>query len=399
MRRLLAGLPVPAFTPPIVDRLIVLGIIAGGLIFAWPGYFPAVERFGRVNWLDYLGPLAFAIVVPLPLLVRRTRPLVAFGGSIIMLAASGLVSREVGSAAFGIFLGAYSVGRYTPIRGLSIAALIVSIGIGAAATIGSDGLSAWFAFMVAVLVGLWLTGDTARARESRAEQLEERAARHEAEARAAAARATEEERTRIARELHDVIAHNVSVMVVQAAAAGRVIDQDPAQAKASLATIETTGREVLTEMRRLLGVLRAGTASPSGPQPSLRRLPELVEEMRASGLPVELAIEGTPREIAPGVDLSAYRVVQEALTNALRHSGQTATRVVVRYDRSTLDLEIVDEGRTGQRPAADPVRGPSVGHGLAGMRERVALVHGELEVGPRPGGGFRVRARLPVDAT
>lgn len=398
VRRFLRRPAAPAFSPAGVDRLIVAGLIVGGLLWAWPGYFPVASRWPHVDWFDYFGPFVFAIVAPLPLLVRRPQPLLALAGSIAGLVAAGAISREVATPAIGIFLSAYSVGRYTPDRGLSIGALVVSIGIGAAAMLGSAGIDAWFLFMVALYFGLWITGDTARERDLRAEQLEERAARHEAEAQAAAARAADDERTRIARELHDVIAHNVSVMVVQAAAAGRVIDADPDQARASLATIEATGREALTEMRRLLGVLRAGDPIPSTPQPSLARLPELVEEMRASGLPVELEVVGTPHPLPLGVDLSAYRVIQEALTNALRHAGRTATRVVVRYDDDALDVEIVDQGRTaGDAPAVAP--GGAGGHGLAGMRERVALVRGELEAGPRPGGGFRVRARLPVDAT
>jgi signal transduction histidine kinase len=397
-------------SPAATDRLIVGALIVGGLLWAWPNYFPVAERWGRVDWVDYLGPFAFAIVVPLPMLVRRSQPLLALVGAIAALAASGFVSREVATPGGMIFLAAWSVGRYVPDRVLSIAAVCVTIAIGAVASISGDGMSPWFLFMAALFIGTWAAGDTARTRELRAEELEERAARHEAEARAGAARAADDERARIARELHDVIAHNVSVMVVQAAAAGRVLDQDPALARASLATIETTGREALTEMRRLLGVLRAGDPSPAGPQPSLGRLPELVEEMRASGLPVELSVVGTPRPVPAGVDLSAYRVVQEALTNALRHAGQTATRVIVRYEPDALDVEIVDQGpsadpKPGAGAAAAEGGGPVVppagpgGHGLAGMRERVALVRGELEAGPRPDGGFRVRARLPVDAT
>jgi len=403
MRRALPRFRFSMFTPVVVDRLIVAGLIIGGLVQAWPSYLPSPAMLYQLDWASYAGPLVFAIIVPLPLLMRRTHSLIAFAASILALAATSILSLEVSSPAFMIFLAAYSVGRYTAVRELSIAALIAAIGIGLAATLTSEGPNTWFAFMIAILVGLWLTGDTARARELRAEQLEERAARHEAEQRSAAARAADEERSRIARELHDVIAHNVSVIVVQAAAARRVIDHDPAQAKASLATIETTGREALSEMRRLLGVLRADEAglsadmAPSGPQPSLGTLSELVEEMRAAGLPVELAVEGTPRELPPGVDLSAYRVVQEALTNSLRHGDGAATRVVVRYECDSVDLEIVDQGR-GVVPVAGG-ESATAGHGLAGMRERVALVRGELEAGPRPEGGFRVRARLPVDAT
>ena len=364
MRGFIAGLPASLSSPVVVDRLIAAAVIAGGLIWVWPGYFPEAAGWGRIDWADYLGPFVFAVVVGLPLLVRRTLPLVTFAVAIAALGASGLVSREVPTPAVVIFLGAYSVGRYAPRRGFSLAALLAAGAIGLASTLGNEGLNAWFLYMLTFLFGLWLTGDTARTRELRAEQLEERAARHEAEQRAAAARAADDERSRIARELHDVIAHNVSVIVVQAAAAGRVIDDDPGLAKASLATIEATGREALVEMRRLLGVLRAGEASPAGPQPSLARLPDLVAEMRAAGLPVELAVEGTPRDLSPGVDLSAYRVVQEALTNALRHAGQTATRVVVRYGLDALDLEIVDQGRDTTAAAAPALAtGPDAGHG------------------------------------
>ncbi|MEO5941761.1 MAG: sensor histidine kinase [Candidatus Limnocylindrales bacterium] len=398
MKRLLTVPSPPALGPAAVDRWIVAALVVGGLVWAWPGYFPIASRWSQVDWIDYLGPFLYALLTPLPLLVRRTQPVLALGGSILALAAAGIVSREPATPVVGIFLGAYSVGRYTTSRTVSIGTLIGAIALGAIAAVHGEGLDLWFIFMVAILVGIWLTGDTARTRDLRAEHLEERAARHEAEAQSAAARAADDERTRIARELHDVIAHNVSVMVVQAAAAGRVIDADPDQARASLATIEATGREALTEMRRLLGVLRAGEPSPSAPQPSLVRLPELVAEMQASGLPVELTVVGTPRPLPPGVDLSAYRVVQEALTNALRHAGPSATRVVVRYDGDALDVEIVDQGRTVGDAAAPGADG-SGGHGLAGMRERVALVRGELEAGPRPGGGFRVRARLPIDVS
>jgi signal transduction histidine kinase len=403
MRRFVAGWRFPSVAPVVVDRLIVLGLMFVGVAQAWPGYVPDPEMLYQVDWPTYAGPVAFAIVAPLPLLIRRSHPLLMFGSCIVAFAATTFLSREVSSPAFAVFLGAYSIGRYAPARDLSIGAMVVAIGIATVATIRGDGLSTWFAAMIAIFVGLWLVGDTAQARELRAEQLEERAARHEVEQRASVAQAATDERSRIARELHDVIAHNVSVMVVQAAAAQRVMDDDPGQARASLATIESTGREALTEMRRLLGVLRAGEPRPladpggSSPQPSLRRLPQLVEEMRSSGLPVELSVEGTPRDVPPGVDLSAYRVVQEALTNALRHAGGTATRVVVRYEPDALDLEIVDAGRANASGQTTIVASAG-GHGLAGMRERVALVRGELEAGPRPEGGFRVRARLPVDA-
>ena len=201
------------------------------------------------------------------------------------------------------------------------------------------------------------------------------------------------ERAAIARELHDVVAHHMSVMVVQAGAARAVSASDPAATAEALRQIEASGRTGLTEMRRLLEVLKAEEdGNGRAPQPGLARLSELLDAMRASGLPVEAVVEGSPRPLPPGVDLSAYRIVQEALTNALRHAGGASARVVVRYDPGAVELEVADDG---PGPPEDPEA--SGGHGLIGMRERVQLFGGELEAGPRPGGGFLLRARLPSE--
>jgi signal transduction histidine kinase len=199
-----------------------------------------------------------------------------------------------------------------------------------------------------------------------------------------------EERGRIARELHDVVAHSVSVMVVQAQAGPRLLGE-PEQARGAFRSIEASGREALVELRRLLGILRTGDEHLAiGPQPGLGSLQSLVEQMREAGLPVELRVEGEPLQLPPGVDLSAYRIVQEALTNTLKHAGQAEAEVVVRYGASELELEVVDNGSGG----AASVNGP--GHGLIGMRERVALYGGELVTGTRNSGGYAVRARLPL---
>ena len=201
------------------------------------------------------------------------------------------------------------------------------------------------------------------------------------------------ERAAIARELHDVVAHHMSVMVVQAGAARAVSASDPAATAEALRQIEASGRTGLTEMRRLLEVLKAEEdGNGRAPQPGLARLSELLDAMRASGLPVEAVVEGSPRPLPPGVDLSAYRIVQEALTNALRHAGGASARVVVRYEPDAVELEVADDG---PGPPEDPEA--SGGHGLIGMRERVQLFGGELEAGPRPGGGFLLRARLPSE--
>jgi len=201
------------------------------------------------------------------------------------------------------------------------------------------------------------------------------------------------ERAAIARELHDVVAHHMSVMVVQAGAARAVGESDPAAASAALRQIETSGRTGLAEMRRLLGILKAeGDGDGRAPQPGLADLGELLDSMRATGLAVEAVVEGSTRPLPPGVDLSAYRIVQEALTNALRHAGGASARVLVRYEPAALELEIADDG-------LGPPDGPSTqGQGLIGMRERAQLFGGAFEAGPRPGGGFLVRARLPFEA-
>jgi signal transduction histidine kinase len=201
------------------------------------------------------------------------------------------------------------------------------------------------------------------------------------------------ERGRIARELHDVVAHHMSVMIVQAAAARAVGETDPTAAAEALRRVEDSGRAGLAEMRRLLRLLDADDPADREPQPGLARLDELLEGMRATGLPVEAVVEGTPRPVSPGVDLSAYRVVQEALTNSLKHAGGAGARVVLRYRPTVLELEIADEG-----PGSLVDTTSSGGRGLMGMRERVQLCGGEFEAGPHDGGGFVVRARLPAEA-
>lgn len=217
-------------------------------------------------------------------------------------------------------------------------------------------------------------------------------ARLEAEREAAAKRAVAEERQRIARELHDVVAHSVSVMTVQAGAVRRLLRPEQQRERQALETIEATGREALTEMRRLVGLLREQGATPEFvPPPTLRAIDVLVGTVRESGLPVELEIEGKPQELPPGIDLAAYRVIQESLTNALRYAGPAQAWVTVRWREGDLELEIANDGTTGGG-------GRGGGHGLAGLQERVALVGGSIESGPRAGGGFVVTAHLPLEA-
>ncbi|MFE1753829.1 sensor histidine kinase [Streptomyces anandii] len=246
----------------------------------------------------------------------------------------------------------------------------------------------------------WVLGDSMRTRRAYFAQLEERAARLEKEREAQAKVAVAAERARIARELHDVVAHNVSVMVVQADGAAYVLDAAPDQAKKALETISSTGRQALAEMRRLLGVLRTGEHQESGeyvPQPDVEQIEDLVEQCRGSGLPVDFRVEGTPRPLPSGVELTAYRIVQEALTNTRKHGGPNAgASVRLVYFDDGLGLLVEDDGKGAPHELYEEGGADGRGHGLIGMRERVGMVGGTLDAGPRPGGGFRISALLPL---
>jgi signal transduction histidine kinase len=244
-------------------------------------------------------------------------------------------------------------------------------------------------FFVMIGGAVWLGGRYVRRRRRQATMLEGRAQRLERERRQQDM-VIAAERGRIARELHDVIAHTVSVMGVQAAAAARVLDDEPERARAPLESIEATARDAVAELSRLLGVLRHG-AEPMGlaPQPDLGHLDDLLRQARDSGLTVEIAIDGEARALPPGIELAAYRIVQEALTNTRKHAGIARVRVRLTYRPTDLQLLVEDDGH-------DVVNGNGTGHGLIGMRERAVLYGGTLEAGPRPQGGFSVRARLPL---
>ncbi|MFE3945984.1 sensor histidine kinase [Streptomyces sp. NPDC059118] len=259
-------------------------------------------------------------------------------------------------------------------------------------------------FIVVVLtvpfVLAWVLGDSMRTRRAYFSQLEERAARLEREREAQSKVAVAAERARIARELHDVVAHNVSVMVVQADGAAYVMDAAPDQAKQALETISSTGRQALAEMRRLLGVLRTGDAQESGeyvPQPDVGQIEDLIEQVRQTGLAVDFKIEGTPRSLPSGVELTAYRIVQEALTNTRKHGGPDAgASVRLVYFDDGLGLLVEDDGRGAAHELYEDGGADGAGHGMIGMRERVGMVGGTLDAGPRPGGGFRISALLPL---
>jgi signal transduction histidine kinase len=231
-------------------------------------------------------------------------------------------------------------------------------------------------FTMGLAVGAWALGEAARNRRVAIEEETQRA--------------MAEEQARIARELHDVIAHSVSMIVVQAAAADDVFDERPDQAREALRSIEQAGRDAMAELRRLLSAVRPGVQEEgTEPQPGLDRIDELAESLRAGGLQVAVRREGEPADLPAGLDLSAYRIVQEALTNTLRHARATRADVTLSYATDALELDIRDDGRA-------PAGNGTGGHGLVGMRERAALLGGELEAGPHPDGGYRVHARLPL---
>ncbi|MEV0999063.1 sensor histidine kinase [Nonomuraea sp. NPDC050202] len=348
---------------------------------------------------DVFGALLL-VAASAPVAVRRRWPLSALcAGLVPETLLNGLGYGTGMSSLAGIVL-LYSVASY---RGLAIAlaglvlSLVTYLAGAVSAPVRVGGASEYVVTAV-VLVAVWGAGRSLRLRRAYLEELKDRAARleraHAADTRAARA----EERSRIARELHDVVAHHVSVMTVQAAAARRVLASDPDLAREALSAIEHTGRLAMTEMRNIVGVLRTDTRADAraelGPQPGVRDLPSLVEQMREAGLPTRLLVTGEPVPLPAGVDLAAYRLVQEGLTNSLRHAGAGAEAVVtVRYEPYELDVRVEDDGKG---PAQEMELSSPSGHGLVGIRERVALYGGILNIGPLPGGGFEVRARLPL---
>jgi signal transduction histidine kinase len=268
--------------------------------------------------------------------------------------------------------------------------------VGAAAVIDYESSSAFsdFFWTTLILSIAWFFGVALGKRTAQARELRARVERERGRVASAAEEAAAEERTRITRELHDVVAHSVSVMVVQASGVRRLLTPEQEREREALLAVEQIGREALAEMRRMLGVMRSGEAQPPSlaPQPGLKSLDHLIAQIEEAGLPVTLHVEGERAVLPPGIDLSAYRIVQEALTNALKHAAGAHADVTVRYGSDRLELEIADDGPGSANGNA------MEGHGLVGMRERVALYGGTLEAGPRDGGGFVLRAQLPVEA-
>ena len=343
----------------------------------------------------WLIPL-IAPAMALPLLFRERMPFAAPVATVaIALGATFLGNGHLVSDSmapfFLLFLTAWLFGQLD--RRSSVLGLLLLYAGTIVVNVQADQNSvANFVFPAMFFTLFWAASSFVQTREERFREAEEWARRMALANEAEASRAVGEERQRIARELHDVIAHSVSVMTVQAGAVRRLLLPGQERERQALETVEATGRQALTEMRRLVGLLREQGATPEfAPQPSMKTLDVLVGTVREAGLPVELAVEGEPRELPPGVDLSAYRVVQEALTNALKYAGPARAWVTVRWRERELELEIANDGRS------QAIGGDGGGHGLAGMSERVSLYGGSIETGVRGGGGFVVTAHLPLE--
>jgi signal transduction histidine kinase len=335
--------------------------------------------------------------VTVPVAFRRRRPIAAALTMALALllatALGGAPTQATGIVALiALVSGAYMLGARTQGRVLAAGTIALIVALAVDAIVEESQTVSALLFFTFFVVGLPVAaGQATRSRAQLADELADRAVALERAREGEAQAAVQEERARIARELHDVVAHDVSVMVVQAAAAKRIVEREPDRAEEAIVSIEGTGREALAEMRRLLGVLRRGDEDLAlAPQPSLSRVDALLARTRAAGLDVALERSGDDAPLPAGVDLAAYRVVQEALANVVRHAGAEHATVRLTYDPRAVVVEVVDDGRG----AADG--GGKAGHGLIGLRERVDLYGGDFEAGPRAEGGFGVRARLPV---
>jgi signal transduction histidine kinase len=388
-----------------------------GILIARPGITPVLihPRPGAA-WPSW-GTLVAAVLTTAPLAVRRIYPITAF--CVILGAVIGSNGYTTTITYAAAILAAYSAVAYSRYRQAALlSVLAAAVIVTAAYPDTTPPVPARFTAMLILLptvaVGIAIRVWRGRAAQS-AERLRQAEAEHEAETR----RAVELERARIAGEMHDVVTHNVSVMVVQAGAARRVLDSSPDDAREALLAVEANGRTAMTELRHLLGLLApsgeaetavAGEADDAvlTPQPGVARIPALLARVCAAGMPVELSVDapaGTTPALPPGIDLAAFRVVQEGLTNVMKHAGPARTTVRLEYRPRDLLITVSDDGPPpGSAPAAatGPGAGPGAGpgpggRGLIGLRERIAVYGGELDAGPRPGGGWRLTARVPLD--
>jgi signal transduction histidine kinase len=370
-------------SPRTFDRLIAAVLAAAAV-------FEVVMVDARQGPL--LANIALALIYTVPLAWRRTHPYTLIAcvlGAALAMAELLTPMEDLFVPLLVILIVAYSCGARQDAWHAWLSLVLIAAGLLAVMSTMPDQSPADFFFPTMFMVMSWLAGRAIHSRTRLTEALHEAAAQAAEEHDDQVRRAAAEERRRIAREMHDLVAHSMSVMVVQAGGARRILDRDPARALEAAEQIERTGREALAEMRHLLGVLHPGEeARALAPQPTLAELDALIGRAQAAGLPVVLHEDGERRPLPAGLDLAAYRIVQEALTNALKYSGGAAAEVTVTWGAIELAIEVRDRGRV--RITSD------AGHGLVGMRERVRVYGGELETGPAKGGGWRVRATLPL---
>ncbi|HTJ72400.1 MAG TPA: sensor histidine kinase [Actinospica sp.] len=343
------------------------------------------------------------LVIGAPIVVRRKYPVAVFWTIIGIGAFQVLTPAFISASDLAVPVALYSLAAYRPRRHSLVGLAVCLFGAGVAifrihpnGDHNSDVVLWAFAYCVLAspMVIAWVAGDSMQYRRSYYVELEEKAQRLERERDQQAQIAAATERARIARELHDVVAHNVSVMVVQAEGAAYAMDSAPENTRKALGAIAETGRSALVEMRRLLGVLRAQDGEADrAPQPGIDQLEDLLEQVRTTGVTVEFKVEGVPVELPQGVALAAYRIVQESLTNARKHGGPAVSACVgMHYNEQELRLWVKDNGRGSKAPT------DGQGNGLAGMRERVAMFGGQLSAGPLLEGGFQVEAVLPYES-
>jgi signal transduction histidine kinase len=366
---------------PVADLLLAGGLAVLAEIEVWAGDFRGPRVVGAV-----VAPAAAAALA-----WRRAHPLETLAAVVAALAGMALAygTSDASTSVFILVVAIYSAAAYgsRPIAAaglVAVAAAVIDLRHPGPSTVG-DRL--WILILSALV---FVAGLATRARQARTTALEAHAEVLEREQDRRAAAAVAEERRRIARELHDIVSHSLGVVVLQAGAAEQVLERDPARALEALRSIRATGQEAIGEMGTLLGLMRDEPTASREPQPSLADLERLVATTRDAGLPVDLAIEGRPLALPAALELSAFRIVQEGLTNALKHAGDARARVTVRYRPDGLEVEVCDDGAGA---AGD---GPGGRRGLAGIAERVAVFGGSLEAGPRAGGGWALRAALPA---
>ncbi|RKS70752.1 signal transduction histidine kinase [Actinomadura pelletieri DSM 43383] len=370
---------------PLVDA----GFASPLMLFSLPWLYAASYGVTEVAYV------ALTVGLIGPLVLRRTYPRLVFTVIAVVSGIQCLVGVNPVPGNVAVLMGLYTVAAGYQFRWGLAAAVVAEMGAVMATwryPSGAGDKRYTFFMLTLMVVGVWVLGLHMRTRRAYLSSVEERAERLERERDNEVKVAMAAERARIARELHDVVAHNVSVIVVQADGASYAIDTDLGRARQALETISSTGRQALAEMRRLLGVLReTDDAGAYAPQPGVAQLDDLVEQVRSSGLTVTFEVDGTPMVMSAGRQLTVYRIVQEALTNTLKHGGPKVTvSVRLSYTADHLEISVHDDGRGAA--ARDDGRG----HGLAGMKERVAVYGGSVHAAPRPGGGFGVVARIPV---